>query len=102
MFSSMTMASSTTKPTDNVKAISDRLSIEKPQRYITAKVPTNERGKAKLGMSVAERLRRNRKITSTTRNRASWRVNLTSSTEWRIVMERSKISNIWMEGGSCA
>ena len=54
MFSSMTIASSTTNPTDSVIAISDRLSIEKPHRYITANVPTSERGSARLGISVPE------------------------------------------------
>ena len=39
MFSSMTMASSTTKPTDSVSASSVMLSIEKPSRYIAPQVP---------------------------------------------------------------
>ena len=36
--------------------------------YITANVPITEIGSARLGMSVADTLRRNRKITSTTRH----------------------------------
>ena len=36
MFSSMTIASSTTRPTASVSAISEMLSIEKPSRYIAA------------------------------------------------------------------
>ena len=63
----MTMASSTTKPVEMVSAISDRLSRLKPSRYITASVPTSDSGTDRLGMMVAGRLRRNRKITSTTR-----------------------------------
>ena len=39
MFSSMTMASSTTKPTDSVSASSVMLLIEKPNAYIAAQVP---------------------------------------------------------------
>ena len=39
MFSSMTMASSTTKPTDKVSASSVMLLMEKPKAYIAAKVP---------------------------------------------------------------
>jgi hypothetical protein len=53
MFSSTTMASSTTKPVAMVSAISDRLSRLKPARYMTAKVPASDTGTATLGMSVA-------------------------------------------------
>ena len=78
MFSSMTMASSTTKPTDSVRAISERLSRLNPSRYITAKVPMMEKGSARLGMMVAEKLRRNRKMTPTTRAKVSSMVSCTS------------------------
>ncbi len=47
--------------------------------YMTAKVPTMERGTATPGINVAEMLRRNRKMTSTTRQMVSIRVTLTSS-----------------------
>ena len=90
MFSSMTMASSTTKPTESVSAIIDRLSIVKPRMYITAKVPNSDIGTARLGMIVADRLRRKRKITSTTRPMVSARVNFTSLMESRMLCERSK------------
>ena len=66
MFSSMTMASSTTKPTDSVSASSVMLLIEKPNAYIAAQVPTSEIGTASAGMMVADTERRNRKITRTT------------------------------------
>ena len=46
MFSSMTMASSTTKPTDSVKASKVMLLIEKPNTYIAAQVPTSDTGTA--------------------------------------------------------
>ncbi len=49
MFSSMTMASSTTKPTDSVSASSVMLLIEKPNAYIAAQVPTSEIGTASAG-----------------------------------------------------
>ena len=39
MFSITTMASSTTNPVEMVSAISERLSMLKPARYITPKVP---------------------------------------------------------------
>jgi DDE superfamily endonuclease len=66
MFSSITMASSTTNPTDSSKAISDRLFRLKFNRYMTANVPTIENGRAIAGIIVAEPLRRNRKITRIT------------------------------------
>ena len=53
MFSSTTMASSTTKPVATVSAISERLSRLKPSRYITPKVPISDTGTATLGISVA-------------------------------------------------
>ena len=53
MFSIITIASSTTKPVAMVSAISVRLLIEKPARYMTPKVPTSDSGTATLGMSVA-------------------------------------------------
>jgi len=45
---------------------------------MAAKVPTIERGNARLGMTVAERFRKKRKITITTRPIVSSSVNCTS------------------------
>src|SRR2546422_738842 len=67
MFSIITMASSTTKPVEIVSAISVRLLRLYPRRYIAANVPTKDSGTATLGMIVADGLRRNRKITITTK-----------------------------------
>ena len=78
MFSSTTIASSTTNPTASVSAISDRLSRLNPRNCMTAKVPTIDSGRARLGMSVEERFRRNTKMTSTTSTRVSTSVNCTS------------------------
>ena len=75
IFSNITTASSTTNPTDSVRAISDRLSRLKRRRYIAAKVPTIEVGKASVGIIVARTFRRNRKITITTSPIASTRAN---------------------------
>ncbi len=58
MFSSMTMASSTTKPTASVSASSEMLSSEWPHRYMPAKVPITEIGSAMAGIRVARKLRR--------------------------------------------
>ncbi len=89
MFSSMTMASSTTKPVAMVRAISVRLFTEKPARYITPKVPTRDSGTAMEGISVALTRRRNRKVTITTRAMASISSCCTSRTEARMVWVRS-------------
>ena len=43
-FSIMTMASSTTKPTETASAISEMLSIEKPATHISAQVPASASG----------------------------------------------------------
>ncbi|MNV22477.1 hypothetical protein D3C71_1134520 [compost metagenome] len=66
MFSSITIASSTTKPVAMVSAIRVRLLSENPASSITPKVPTSDSGTAMLGMIVAGRLRRNTKVTITT------------------------------------
>ena len=50
MFSSTTIASSTTSPVATISAISDRLLSEKPHRYITAKLPTSATGTAATGI----------------------------------------------------
>ena len=89
MFSSMTMASSTTKPTDSVSASSVMLLIEKPKAYIAAQVPISEIGTASAGMMVAETVRRNRKITRMTSAMAIASVSCTSATASRIEIERS-------------
>ena len=80
----MTMASSTTKPTDRVSASSVMLLMEKSSMYMTAKVPQSEIGTASAGMKVADAERRNRKITRITRPMAISRVSSTSLTDWRI------------------
>ncbi len=89
MFSIMTIASSTTKPTAIVSAIKDRLSRLNPSRYIAPAVATSASGTVTLGMMVAQSLRRNRKITSTTRPMVIARVISTSATEARMSSERS-------------
>ena len=67
VFSSTTIASSTTKPVATVIAIRLRLLSEKPSRYMTPKVPSSETTVATAGTTVARTLRRNTLTTSTTR-----------------------------------
>ena len=85
----MTIASSTTKPVAMVSAISDRLLRLNPARYMKARVPTSDSGTVRLGIRVADGLRRNRKITTTTSTTASPSSNSTSATDARIVVVRS-------------
>ena len=56
---------------------------------MTANVPTSDSGTAMLGITVAENVRRNRKITSTTRTIVTISSNSTSETDARIVFVRS-------------
>ena len=69
---------------------------------MTANVPTIENGSARLGMMVADRFLRNRKMTRTTRTTVSTRVNLTSCTDSRMDTERSLRMAIWIAPGSWA
>src|SRR5437879_6571594 len=97
----MTMASSTTNPTESVSAINDRLSTLNPSRYIAVNVPTMDIGSARLGMIVAETLRKNTKMTITTNAMVRINVNLTSPTDWRIERDRSNNVSNFTDGGSC-
>ena len=102
MFSSITMASSTTNPTDNVSASSVMLLIENPSAYIAAAVPISDTGTASVGMMVADAERRNRKITSTTSATAITSVICTSSTDSRTEIERSLRTSRLTDAGSAA
>ena len=66
---------------------------------MTAKVPISDSGTVMPGISVAHRLRRNRKITITTSAMVSISVNWTSSTEARMVWVRSVTMWTSMAGG---
>ena len=101
MFSSMTMASSTTKPTLSVNAIRLRLLRLKPITYITENVPMMEIGRATLAIIVAAMLRRKMKITKTTSAAASIRVNCTSMIDSLIEWARSYMTSRLMDSGSC-
>ena len=101
MFSNITTASSTTNPTDSVRAINDKLSRLKFSRYIAANVPTIEVGRARVGMIVARTFRRNRKMTITTSPIASTSENCTSSTDWRMEIDRSFSTSRLTDAGSC-
>ena len=80
-FSSTTMASSTTMPMASTRPNSVSRLIEKPSRYMPAKVPMIDTGTAMTGMIIARTLCRNRNTTSTTSTIASTKVMATSSIE---------------------
>ena len=89
MFSIMTMASSTTKPTEIASAISDRLSIEKPATHMPAQVPASASGTEIPAAMVGVRRRRKTKTTTMTRTAVASSVHCMSSTLARIVPVRS-------------
>jgi hypothetical protein len=62
-------------------------------------VPTSDSGTVTAGMIVAQKLRRNRKITMTTSATVSSNVNCTSSTEARMVSVRSEMTLTLMADG---
>ncbi|MCY1535556.1 hypothetical protein D9M68_709680 [compost metagenome] len=89
MFSSTTMASSTTRPVAMISAISDRLFSEKPSRYMAAKVPTSDTGTASDGISAARQRPRKANTTRITRATAIIKVRSASCKVARITGERS-------------
>src|SRR5260370_898162 len=94
MFSTTTIASSTTNPIAIVSAINETLSMLKLRRYIAAKEPSSANGIVMLGMIVAQTLRKNRRMTMTTRPMVSASVNSTSRTEARMVILLF-LRNVW-------
>ena len=81
MFSSTTIASSTTSPIASTIASSVSVLIVKPNRYISPNAPISDTGMVMIGMIVARRLRRKKKITSTTSTIASTMVVNTDAIE---------------------
>ena len=71
---------------------------------MTAKVASSDSGTAMLGITVAHNVRRNMKMTRTTRPIVSIIVNCTSCTAARTTSERSETRSTWTEGGidSCS
>ncbi len=69
---------------------------------MSAQAPSSDSGTVTLGMTVAQKLRRNTKMTPTTRAMVSSSVTSTSSTEARIVCVRSLRMSTWMAGGMAA
>jgi len=70
-FSTTTMASSTTMPTDRTRPNSVSMLSVKPNPCITTQVPIRDTGMATTGMMVARQVLRKRSTTRTTRTVAS-------------------------------
>ncbi len=102
VFSSTTIASSTTKPVATVSAIRLRLSRLKLSRYITPNVPSSETTVAMPGTNVARRLCRNTPTTSTTSATEMSRVSSTSCSEARIELVLSVATCRSMSPGNWA
>ena len=101
MFSSTTIASSTTRPVASTSASSVRMLIEKPSTQIAATVPISATGIAIAGTSVARIEPMNSQIVAITIAIVSDSVSSTSRTELRMkmaassVMTSSMLSNRW-------
>ena len=98
----MTMASSTTNPVAMVSAISVRLLMLNPARYMTPKVPIRDSGTTIPGMIVARTLRKNKNMIITTSATDSINSKRTSATEARMVVVRSVRILTLMDSGRVA
>ena len=99
MFSSITMASSTTRPMASTSASSVSVLIEKPASCISAKAPIRLTGMVTMGMIDARTVRRKTKITSATSAIASTMVWYTLFTARSMNTELSLAMSIFTSGG---
>ena len=90
MFSVITMASSTTRPTESTTASMESTFMEKPSRYITKNAPMSDTGITRQGIRVTRQSRRNRKMMMITSTKASYTVLSTSAIEARMNFVLSK------------
>ena len=102
VFSSTTMASSTTKPVATVSAIKLRLLRLKFNRYITPKVPSSDTTVATAGIRVARALRKKSPTTSTTSTIEIINVISTSRSDARIELVLSEATSTLMSCGNWA
>ena len=102
VFSSTTMASSTTKPVATVSAIRLRLFRLKSSRYITPNVPSRDTTVATAGMRVARALRKNALTTSTTSAREISSVTSISCSDERMETVLSEATEMFTSCGNWA
>ena len=100
MFSTTTIASSTTKPVEMMSAIIESASRLNPSRYMTPNVPTSEIGSARAGMSTVLRSRRNTYTTAITSITEKSSVRTVSFRLSWMVSERSIASVSFVPAGS--
>ena len=84
MFSVITIASSTTRPTERTTASIVSTLMEKPATYITKKAPMSDTGITIQGTSVTRQSRKKRKMMMITNTKASYTVLSTSLMEARM------------------
>ncbi|MNI28646.1 hypothetical protein D3C73_824340 [compost metagenome] len=99
MFSTTTMASSTTRPMASTRASSVSRFSEKPSGARTMKVDSKQMGATIDGMSAARRLPRKMKLTRATRAMAMPMVIHTSSMAWEVKTELSDPTSRVVPGG---
>ena len=100
MFSRTTMASSISRPTHRLNAISVTMFSEKPNRSMKKKVPTSAMGSVRPVMTVERQEFRNRKTMPTVSKAPSTSVRCTLATATRMGRELSRTTSTAMPGGS--
>ena len=98
-FSSITMASSTTRPMARTSPSRVRMLMVKPMTYRKMNAPISDTGMVTNGIRVARTLRRNKKITSTTSTSASNMAAYTALIDSSTNTERSKATWMRMPSG---
>ena len=102
MFSRTTMASSISRPTDSVSAISVIMLMVKPNRFMKKNVPISAIGSVRPVITVERHEFRNRNTISTVSSAPSISVRRTLSTDTRIGREPSTICSSRTPGGTSA
>ena len=102
MFSRTTMASSISRPTDSVSAISVIMLIVKPNRFMKKKVPTSAIGSVRPVMTVERQEFKNKNTINTVSSAPSISVWRTLFTDTRMGREPSAIGSSFTPGGSSA
>ncbi len=100
MFSITTIASSTTNPTHNTSATSEKMFRVKPMIHITTKAPASDSGTLSIAIRVGRSRRRNTSITSATITMLISNATSTSCSADSVVGVRSKIGVIRTSAGS--
>ena len=99
MFSTTTIASSTTSPVASTIPNSVRVLIENPNALMKTKVPIRDTGMVTAGMTVARQSWRKRKMTRMTSTIASNSVFTTSRIDSRTAVVGSNAISYFIEGG---